>query len=56
METSAATLAELAAELSPAPQTLLIEHNAQALLRSQWETTPIQEGDVLEILRVSAGG
>lgn len=39
----------------PAP-TLLIEHNGMALTRSEWAATPLNEGDRLELLRVTAGG
>ena len=54
--TEAKTIADLAKELSPAPQTLLIEHNQIALHRSQWNDVKLQASDRLEILRVSAGG
>jgi len=46
----------LADELSPAPQTLLIEHNNIALHRSQWAEVTLQANDRVEVLRVSAGG
>lgn len=54
--TTAKTITELAKELSPAPQTLLIEHNQIALHRSQWPETSLKENDRLEVLQVSAGG
>jgi len=43
--TTASHIGELARELDPAPQTLLIEHNGIAA-----------EGDRIEILKISAGG
>ena len=50
------TVADLVDELGlPAP-TLLIEHNGTALTRSEWPSTLINEGDRLELLRVTAGG
>ncbi|HVE17286.1 MAG TPA: sulfur carrier protein ThiS [Chthoniobacterales bacterium] len=53
---AARTVSELVAEFAlPAP-TLLIEHNEIALNRSEWETTPLAEGDRIELLRVTAGG
>jgi sulfur carrier protein len=54
--TAQGTVAGLLGELTPAPQMLLVEHNGEAVLRTQWEATPIQEGDHIEILRVAAGG
>ncbi len=35
---------------------VLVEHNGRALLRSEWDETPLTAGDRLEILRVAAGG
>ncbi len=55
-ETNAATIQALAAELTPAPETLLIEQNGVALLRSEWADSTLREGDRIEILRVAAGG
>ncbi len=54
--TPAGTVAALAAELDPAPQTLLIEHNGEALLRNEWDARPLADGDRLEVLKVAAGG
>lgn len=54
--TSATTLAELAAELSPAPQTLLFEWNREAVSMAQWESARLAESDAVEVLRISAGG
>jgi sirohydrochlorin cobaltochelatase len=36
--------------------TALVEHNGRALLRHEWADTHVRGGDVLEILRISAGG
>ena len=49
-------LAELVASLGLPPQTVLVEHNGRALLRSDWAATRLADGDRLEILRVVAGG
>lgn len=55
-EVAASTATELVDELGlPAP-TVLVELNGKALHRSEWPTEKITEGDVVEILRVSAGG
>jgi thiamine biosynthesis protein ThiS len=37
-------------------ETILIEHNGVALLRSEWPHTSLADGDKIEILRVAAGG
>jgi sulfur carrier protein len=55
-DAQAGSVRELVTELGLAPETLLIEHNSTALHRSEWESTPLADGDRLEILRVSAGG
>lgn len=55
-QTSAGDLPAFIAETGLAPETLLVEHNGRALLRSEWAATGLREGDRLEILRVSAGG
>ena len=52
----AATVAELVRELNLPVQSLLVEHNGTALRRSEWEQTPLQESDKLEIIRIVAGG
>ncbi len=53
---TARTVSELVAEFGlPAPA-LLIEHNKIALTRSEWATTPLADGDRIELLRVTAGG
>ena len=49
-------LTELIAALELPPETLLIEHNGRALLRSEWGEVRLANGDRLEILRVVAGG
>ena len=43
-------------ELGLPPETLLVEHNGRALLRSEWIGVRLADGDRLEILRVVAGG
>ncbi len=53
---SARTVADLPGELGLAAETLLIEHNGKALLRSEWTETSLSDGDRLEFLRVAAGG
>lgn len=47
---------QLVNNLELPPQTILIEHNGVALLRSEWPLTSLADGDKIEILRVAAGG
>lgn len=37
-------------------ESVLVEHNGVALLRSEWPQTRLAEGDQVEILKVAAGG
>lgn len=55
-EVRAAQVEELVAELGLPLAAALVEHNGTALLRSEWETTQLHEGDRLEIIRMVAGG
>ncbi len=50
------SLADVIAGLGLPPQAALVEHNGQALLRSEWDGRQLAEGDRLEILRIVAGG
>ena len=55
-ETDVTDLHSLIRELGlPAPL-LLIEHNGEALHRSQWEEVTLKDGDRLELMAVAAGG
>ena len=49
-------IAELIADLGLLPGAALVEYNGQAILRSEWAQCRLAEGDVLEIMRVVAGG
>ena len=51
--TTLPTLLEL---LGLPAQSVLVEHNGTALLRDEWPTLRLADGDRLEILRVVAGG
>ena len=55
-EVRATSVADLVEELGLPPATLLIEHNGEALRRSDWSARPVQPGDRFELLRVAAGG
>ena len=43
-------------ELGLPAASLLIEHNGDALQRSEWASRAVRDGDRFEILRVAAGG
>ena len=52
----ARNVAELIDELGlPAPATL-VEHNGLALRRDEWPTRDLAEGDLVELVRIVAGG
>jgi thiamine biosynthesis protein ThiS len=55
-ETASGTVAGLIDELGLPRQAVLIERNGQPLDRSHWDSAPLEEGDSLEVLRISAGG
>ena len=50
------TLPVLLESLGLPAQSALVEHNGTALLRDEWPTLRLADGDRLEILRVVAGG
>ncbi|MEZ0257744.1 MAG: sulfur carrier protein ThiS [Chthoniobacter sp.] len=53
---SARNVAELIDELGlPAPATL-VEHNGLALRRDEWPSRLLAESDVIELVRIVAGG
>lgn len=54
--TRAQNVAELIDELGlPAPATL-VEHNGLALRREEWPARALAEGDIVELVRIVAGG
>ena len=56
METSAATVAELLSELEVTPGRVAVEQNLTVLKRDSLASTPINEGDTLEIINFVGGG
>ena len=54
-EAEATNIAELVAELGFAKGTVLVELNGTALRHEEW-THELRDGDVLELLRIVAGG
>ena len=52
----ARNVSELVEELGlPAPATL-VEHNGLALRRDEWPARTLTEGDIVELVRIVAGG
>ncbi|HUR77396.1 MAG TPA: sulfur carrier protein ThiS [Acidimicrobiales bacterium] len=51
-----ATVTELLAGLGWAQRTVAVEHNGDALLRSEHASVVLRDGDVLEIVKAVAGG
>jgi thiamine biosynthesis protein ThiS len=49
-------VAELAAHYGLQPNTVLIEHNATALLQREWVERRLAEDDRIEFVRMVAGG
>ena len=52
----ARTVAELAEHYGLHPNTILIEHNGNALHRREWTGRELSEEDRIEFIRVVAGG
>ena len=55
-ETAAREIAALVTELGLPERAVLVEHNGVALRREEWAGRTLAEGDVLEIIRIVAGG
>ncbi len=55
-ECSAATLGQLIVKLKLQPESLVVEHNARIIKQQEWEATPLQEGDTIELLNFVGGG
>ncbi len=55
-ESAASTVSLFVHELGLPPETLLVEHNGIALHRSEWKETALRKGDLIELLRIAAGG
>ena len=55
-EVVATSMEVLLAELSLPASLMLVEYNGKALLRSEWPSVGLSEGDRIELMQVSAGG
>jgi len=50
------TITDLLALLGLTGKPVVVEHNKQALLPREIDSTPLNEGDVIEIVQITAGG
>jgi sulfur carrier protein len=50
------TLEEVLSRLGIPLQSMLVEHNGIALHRKEWSERVVNEGDILEVIRIVAGG
>lgn len=55
-DTAASTVAQLLEEMDIAPDGTAVAVAEQVIPRSQWETTPLNEGAAVEILTAVQGG
>ncbi len=56
LETAASTVRELLHQLGLAGKPAVVEVNQRALFPREHETTSLTEGDVVEIVQITAGG
>jgi sulfur carrier protein len=54
--TAGQTLPTLLIQLNLNPRLIAIEYNGEILHRQFWDTTPVKEGDRLEIVTIVGGG
>ena len=50
------TLGDLLAQLGLAEKPVVVEHNKRALVPREIAATPVSDGDVIEIVQITAGG
>ncbi len=55
-EIAAITVLALLEELGLNPQSTVVERNAEIVQRAVYRDTPLDEGDVLELVRIVGGG
>ncbi len=51
-----AAVTDLLDQLGWSNRTVAVEHNGEALIRSEHPTTSLRDGDTLEIVKAVAGG
>lgn len=55
-DTSAATISELLKSIGLGDRPVVVEHNQRALLPREHAQTLLDEGDVIEVVQITAGG
>ncbi len=53
---AALTVTGLLRHLELGPQPVIVERNGLAVLRREFDAEPVEDGDVIEIVRMVAGG
>jgi sulfur carrier protein len=51
-----ATVADVVAQVAPSPKGVAVAVNADVVPRSIWSSTPLVEGDRIELLTAAQGG
>ena len=55
-DTAATTVAELLRSVGLGDRPVVVEHNQRALLLREHAQTALAEGDVIEVVQITAGG
>jgi thiamine biosynthesis protein ThiS len=55
-DVAAANLGELVAQLGMKPDRVAVELNREIVARDRWPSTPLRDGDKLEIVHFVGGG
>jgi sulfur carrier protein len=55
-DTTAATVGELLKSIGLGDRPVVVEHNQRALLPREHAQTTLGEGDVIEVVQITAGG
>ncbi len=56
VNTKSSDLAALVKTRGLDPSSLVIEHNLNVVKQERWATTPVREGDTIELLNFVGGG
>ena len=56
LESTTATIAELLKSIGLGDRPVVVEHNQRALLPREHAQTALTEGDVIEVVQITAGG
>jgi sulfur carrier protein len=55
-DTAAATIRDLLQSIDLADRPVVVEHNQRALLPREHAQTAVSEGDMVEVVQITAGG